>query len=434
MLMEARINPVLRIREHLEPEVLRNRLERTQRMLKGKHLSAMIVQRDWQNCDRWLNNIFSFGAPAGGWYIIPADGIAMATNGFRLEKDGEAAGREGLALYDEEGSLVDWLTDCDLLDMLGDKLDRDGMEYDQDLFHVRNGNAKLITGFGWKNLRDILGGRNEIGVVDPENMRCDLYDELSARFPGIRMTDVTTEFAALQAVKEPDEIQVFREIAKQHDRILEGCMNALRPDETERETANRARYLAYHYGCAGFNWKNAAEVRMFSTPADTDAVETDLLYPGRMLRKGDRISIQVSAMGMSGYYGMICRSFLLGKKSSHAEAGWKDAVEATDLCAEYLRPGSSVEAAGQAVTDMLKAKGYQAPEGTFISSLGYGRGQLPAWGQPSAGMRLEPGMVFAVCPPVKKEGQMPYCCGDMYMVTNVGTERLTRFPREPICR
>ena len=432
--MDNRINPVLRIRENLSPVTLRKRLERTQQMLKEKNLPALIMQRDWQNADRWLNNIYSFGMPAGGWYIVPAEGIAWATNGFRIEEGGRASGREGLALYDDTGELVNWLTDCDLLDMLGDRLNRDGMEYDHDLKSVRSGNAKLITGFGREDLREILAGQNEIGVVDPNNMRCDLYDELTASFPNIRLVDVTEDYAVLQAVKEPDEIQDFREIARQHDQILEGALAALRPEETEREVATRARYLAYHFGCAGFNWKTAAEVRLFSAPSEHDILESDLMYPGRTLKAGDRLSIRVSAMGTSGYFGMISRSFLLGKMDKAAESKWQDAVEATELCAEGLRPGNTLEAAGRETVKMLKGKGYEVPAAGFIHSLGNSPNQLPRYGHSTEKKELEAGMILAVCPPVGRKGRMPDCCGDMYLVTDHGAERMTQFSRELICR
>ena len=118
-------------------------------------------------------------------------GMALATDGFVLEPDGRAQDKSGLALYAQDGSLVNWLTDCDLLDMLGDKLIEDGKGNPPP--NVHPGNARLVSGLGDRDLADLMGNNHRLGVVCPGQMRASLADYLNQRLPELEWIDMTSE-------------------------------------------------------------------------------------------------------------------------------------------------------------------------------------------------------------------------------------------------
>ena len=246
--------------------------------------------------------------------MVPAEGIALATQGYALLENGRARGREGRALYDEKGKLVDWLTDPDLLDVLGDRLIEDGMAEDSDIRTVKDGNCKLVSGLGHKDLLDVAGQSRRFGLLYPENMRADVFDYRPSHIPDIQFVDLSQVVNEAKAVKSDDELEVMGELG-QHDKVFNAVGSTLNAGVLEPHVVNKVRYMAYQAGSYGFAWFSNVLIDISSTP---DGIGEPLAiphYPGRELKRGDRISIRMQAIGMSGYFGSIGRCWVLGTPS-----------------------------------------------------------------------------------------------------------------------
>jgi Xaa-Pro aminopeptidase len=434
---KVKVNPATRGLEYLANGELDRRRRVLQDVMKKNNVRAMIMQRNWDGYDRWLNNIFTFGPLNSGVFVVPAEGIAIATQGYPLLKNGRAKGREGLALYDSKGKLVDWLTDCDLLDVLGDRIIEDGMAEDDDITTVKDGNCKLASGLGYKDLLDMMGKSRRLGVLYPDNMRTDIFDYLTVNIPDIEFVDITQAINEAKAVKSSDELDVMAEIAKQHDKVFNSVASILNAGVPEPHVVNRVRYLAYQAGSYGFSWFSNVLTDMSSTPNGKNEPLDIPNYPGRELKDGDRVNIRMQAIGMSGYFGSIGRCWVLGTPSEQTAKNWNTAVEAQHYASSLMVPGATLKDVHTATDKWIKAKGFNVPIDNYIHGIGYVAVERPFLNDESESIVLKEGMVFSVHPPIgqSKPGEpqkAAYVCDDMYVVCEGGAKRLTKFTQDLI--
>jgi Xaa-Pro aminopeptidase len=434
---KVKVNPATRGLEYLADGELCRRRRVLQDVMKKNNVRAMMMQRNWDGYDRWLNNIFTFGPLNSGVFVVPAEGIGVATQGYPLLSNGRAKGREGLALYSKKDELVDWLTDCDLLDVLGDRLIEDGMAEDDDITSVKDGNCKLVSGLGYKDLLDMMGSTRRLGVLYPDKMRTDIYDYLTTNIPDIELVDITQAINAAKAVKSDNELEVIAEIAKQHDKVFNNIASILNAGVLEPQIVNRVRYLAYRAGSYGFSWFSNVLIDMSSTPDGKDEALDIPDYPGRALNDGDRINIRMQAIGMSGYFGSIGRCWILGTPSEQTVKCWKTAVEAQHYAASLMVPGATLKDIHTATDKWIKAKGFNAPIDNYIHGIGYVPVERPFLNDKSESIVLKEEMVFSIHPSIgqSKLGEpqkAAYVCDDMYIVCKDDAKRLTKFTQDLI--
>ena len=428
--LEMYENPVLRNREAVLDEELHRRFAALQRLTREKNLGALLLPRGQKGNDRWVNNIYTFGERNPGWYVIPRVGFALATRTDTLEPSGHSRGHGPLALYDADDRLVAWLTDMDLMDMLGDQIDRDGVELDEVFTPPRSGNAKLVWGLGWEDVRQLLGGTLRIGADDPDSLSASVTHYLNEHLPGLEWVDIGSELDALKAAKSDTERQVLDDIARQHDRIAAAIAPLLTPGRTERDLMADVKYTAYHFGAAGFDWADCVQVLLESFSMEGEAPSAPFPYPGKRLEEGDCVCLRVRSIGTSGFHGSIGRCWCLGKPTPAIQALWDTAVAAQEHCLGLLKPGATLEDARRGVNAWLDAHDLPSAPECFLHGLGLSHVEAPRLNHRSQSMPLAEGTVLSVRVPVRHARYGVFACEDMVEITADGARRMTRFPRE----
>ncbi len=120
------------------------------------------------------------------------------------------------------------------------------------------------------------------------------------------------------------------------------------------------------------------------------------------LEEGDIIGVDCGVL-YKGYYGDAARTFAIGSISD--EAGRLMAVtrEALDLAVEQTRPGNHLSDIGHAVQSHVEKHRFSVVRefvGHGIGAALHEDPQVPNFGAPGKGPRLEPGLVIAIEPMV----------------------------------
>lgn len=129
--------------------------------------------------------------------------------------------------------------------------------------------------------------------------------------------------------------------------------------------------------------------------------------PGRRrLAAGDIVSVDVGAI-LNGYVGDGAHTFKVGSVAPEAERLMEKTQEALAAGIAAARPGNRLSDISHAVQVVVEGAGYSAVR----SYCGHGIGremhedpQVPNFGPPGRGPRLEPGMVLAIEPMVNTGG------------------------------
>ncbi len=201
-------------------------------------------------------------------------------------------------------------------------------------------------------------------------------------------------------LKTPQEIALLREAGRIVALALQELAALVRPgvttgelnrfaEEFLRRAGARPAFLGYH----GF-------------PASICASVNDEVVHGipglRMLEEGDIISIDIGAV-YQGYYSDAAATFPVGKISPEAARLLEVTREALYRGIAQAVPGNRVGDISAAIQQHVEAHGFSVVRD--LAGHGIGRNmhedpQVPNFGKPGHGPRLQPGLVLAIEPMV----------------------------------
>ena len=129
--------------------------------------------------------------------------------------------------------------------------------------------------------------------------------------------------------------------------------------------------------------------------------------PGkRRLKEGDIVSVDVGAI-VDGWHGDNAATFGVGKVAPEAQRLMDVTRECLELAVDMVRPGVRLGDLGYAISQHAEAAGY----GVVREFVGHGIGRemhqgpdVPNYGQPGRGLRLEKGMTIAIEPMINLKG------------------------------
>ena len=273
-------------------------------------------------------------------------------------------------------------------------------------------------------------GNRRLGLIYPDMMDIALAEYLQAYVGDYEAVDLTAAFEQLWTKRSPEEIEMERRVVQMHEQVFRAIPAVLHSGMTEHECVSRIRDLFYRNGCGDLTrWIDCwMELR---SGTDGTPEEPEQAFPGRVLKKGDRVDIAVHASGENTLYAMCARSFVLADAPEPETAElWNAAVSAQRLAAEQLRPGAVLKSIARQVNELFKAAGLETDDSNFLHAIGYDMEETPCLYDASENMPLQPGMVIAVMPTARKKGLAPMCCGDVFVVTEQGGQRLGNLPQE----
>jgi len=124
--------------------------------------------------------------------------------------------------------------------------------------------------------------------------------------------------------------------------------------------------------------------------------------PKRRLREGDIVSLDFG-MEVDGYYGDSAVTVAVGKISPELQRLLDVTREALDRAIDKMRTGNRLGDVGHAVQSWVEQHGYSVVRefvGHGIGTKMHDEPNLPNYGEPGRGARLQEGMVIAVEPMV----------------------------------
>ncbi len=108
-------------------------------------------------------------------------------------------------------------------------------------------------------------------------------------------------------------------------------------------------------------------------------------------------------------------------------------MQAQSLIAEQAKPGTTVAQLMAAFrTEILEPSGLPVDSGNQIYGIGAAVYEAPRNVDSTRDLPLEAGMTLVIAPKIAPAGKDPYCCCDVFVVTEDGARRLGSTTRDLI--
>jgi methionyl aminopeptidase len=160
-----------------------------------------------------------------------------------------------------------------------------------------------------------------------------------------------------------------------------------------------------------------------------DEVVHGIPSPRRRLSDGDLISLDVGCI-WDGWHADCARTFTIGAVDPEAVTLVETTRDALTAGIAAARPGNRLGDIGAAIEALANARGY----GIVRPFVGHGIGtamheepQVPNYGRPGTGMRLEPGMCLAIEPMFNLGGDDVRLLDDGWTVVTADGKRSAHF-------
>ena len=200
-------------------------------------------------------------------------------------------------------------------------------------------------------------------------------------------------------LKSPEEVQKIARACRTASVILTEIRGRVRPgirtaqiDAWARELCSMNRVSPAFLGYRGY------------PSAICVSINEEVVHgiPGqRILEEGDVVSLDFGVR-YEGYYGDTALTFVLGKPNDVRITGLLEATEAALWKGiEKARPGGRIGDISAAIQRTIEAQGFSVVREFVGHGLGkhlHEEPQIPGYGQEGTGLRIQPGMVFAIEP------------------------------------
>jgi Xaa-Pro aminopeptidase len=262
---------------------------------------------------------------------------------------------------------------------------------------------------------------DRVGVIGP--LPFWHYRALAGRVGEV--VDLNPAYTALRLVKSAEEVAALRAAAALTDAAVGALAAALRAGATEHElVAEMERRYVAAGGLHHIHYLGA-------TAMDDPALCVPAQWPGgRLVRRGDAVTCEVSVAVAPEYAGQLLRTFTVGTAPTARYARLHAvAEEAYDAIRSRLVPGTPARELAAAGGAVIAAAGCTAVDDLVH---GFGGGYLPpvvrAAG-PAPDFVLAAGMTVVVQPNVvSPDLSAGVQTGELLLVTDGGAERLHDYP------
>jgi methionyl aminopeptidase len=151
--------------------------------------------------------------------------------------------------------------------------------------------------------------------------------------------------------------------------------------------------------------------------------------PKQILHNGDIIGIDIGVL-YNGWVGDSCVTFAVGELDDESRRLMDVAHRCMELGIEQARPNNRLGDIGAAIQTYAEANGFS----TVREFVGHGVGhslhedpQVPHFGRPHTGLRLQRGMVFTVEPMINAGGPAAKILPDRWTVVTADGKRSAQF-------
>ena len=212
-------------------------------------------------------------------------------------------------------------------------------------------------------------------------------------------------------LKSPTEIEIMDQANRIIREILMELRGRIRPGVSTLEVDRFAEERVLKAGGvpAFKGYPHRGDGRDFPATvcaSINDEVVHGVPSAGAVLQEGDILSVDLGIL-YKGYYGDAAETFPVGRVSREAERLLRVTREALGQAVEQVHPSHRVSDIGHAIQSHVEANGFSVVRefvGHGIGTRLHEEPQIPNFGPPGRGMRLEPGMVLAIEPMVNAGG------------------------------
>jgi methionyl aminopeptidase len=220
-------------------------------------------------------------------------------------------------------------------------------------------------------------------------------------------------------LKTPDEIAVMAKASRVVAEALEVLKGAVKPgvttDELDRVAESEIRSRG---GIPAFKgYRNYPKTLCVSVNEQV----VHGIPSKRVLREGDIVGLDLGAI-VGGFYGDSAMTVAVGRIDEKTAALVRVTEESLTLGIEQARVGNRLSDISHAVQCHVEAAGYSV----VTEFVGHGIGrqlheepQVPNYGKPGQGPRLQPGMVLAIEPMVNMGGPAVRVLDDRWTAVTV---------------
>jgi len=201
-------------------------------------------------------------------------------------------------------------------------------------------------------------------------------------------------------LKTRGEIELMDEANRIVHTVLEGIADQIRPGATTRDLDARAEKTIREAGAV------PAFLNYRGYPATLCTSINDVIVHGipddTPLHEGDIIGVDCGVL-YKGYYGDAARTFAVAEVSEKARELMGVTRRALELAVEQVQPGNHLSDIGHVVQRHVEDHGFAVVRefvGHGIGAALHEDPQVPNFGDPGKGPRLEAGLVLAIEPMV----------------------------------
>ena len=276
-------------------------------------------------------------------------------------------------------------------------------------------------------------GTRRFGIYAPREMNVQTEQYLRKHIPDLEFVDVTRALDEVQMVRSPEELASAQRAAAALQQVFQAIPAIVRPGMLESECRNQILHLPASGLTGDTSFYTTSLVRLTAGKEGAPQVADRPVFPGRALEPGDRVNVRMNYPVENWFLGMTARSFLLAEKAQpETLRKWAVAAEANRLAAAGLKPGATLwEVAGK-VNAYLLAQGSREDSSCFLHGISSYMQEKPCLFDETQDAPLRAGMILAVCPSAQFGQEAPFCCGDVYVLTEAGAQRLGALPQELI--
>lgn len=205
-------------------------------------------------------------------------------------------------------------------------------------------------------------------------------------------------------LKSPQEIERMRRSNLIVAEILEEVKTAARPGVTTRELDELAEaLLVKHKARSAFKGYNGYPATL-CTSVNEEVVHG--IPSARVLREGDILSLDFGAIA-DDFYGDAAVTFPIGHISEEAQRLLRVAENALYLAIDKVRPENRLQDISAAIQRHVEANGFSVVRDFVGHGIGrqlHEKPQIPNFGVPGRGIRLQSGMILAIEPMINAGG------------------------------
>jgi Xaa-Pro aminopeptidase len=285
---------------------------------------------------------------------------------------------------------------------------------------------------------DVLADAYPVGPVRvgvPASMTLGRLNALQAAFPTAKLTQ-TELVTQARLRKHPEELALHREAGRITDlmlaegrRLIEDAVAAGGGLPTEAELASHVSAVG---GATMYDEHTDVVVRSPLAGglvyAGANSALPHALPSGYRMRVGDSFVLSLGC-AVGGRYVEGERTFVLGDPTHRQRELYETVLAAQQRGAELLRSGAVCSEVNNACLEVIRAAGLGQH---LLHRQGHGIGlgmHEPPWLEDGDHTVLEAGMVVSDEPGIYVTGEAGFRVSDSMVVTEVGAEPLTHYPR-----